>query len=199
MERKPSTQYGGRYCERGGAHVEETPNDPLAQWALSRRAAGSYKHDAIIDAMITNPFISQQELAALFGYSRSWISQLQASDAFQERCAERAAELHDPAVLASMKEQNSGLHLRSMDVLREKFEQPAEKIPFNQAVRLYEVSGRNLGYGARVEQPPAQADMEKHLETLADNLVKLLRKKKAEAAAEKAGSASSDSPPDRLN
>lgn len=52
-----------------------------------------YTHEAVVDALISMPFVTQRELAAYFGYTESWLSQLIHSDAFQalyrRRCEER--------------------------------------------------------------------------------------------------------------
>jgi hypothetical protein len=39
----------------------------------------SHRHDAIIDAIIADPRISQHELAARFGYTAGWVSQINQS------------------------------------------------------------------------------------------------------------------------
>lgn len=141
-----------------------------------------YTHDAMIDLIIANPAIHQNELAARFGYTASWVSTLMATDAFQNRLAERTKELVDPAIRASVEEQFKGMVLRSLDILRQKLDKPAADIPDNLALRTLELSSRALGYGARVETPPTQVgvSVEVHLEQMGDNLVKLLQRKKAE-------------------
>ena len=51
----------------------------------------SYTHDAIIDAIIASPGVSQGELAKEFGYTQTWLSIMIGSDAFQSRLTERKA------------------------------------------------------------------------------------------------------------
>jgi hypothetical protein len=53
----------------------------------------SYKHQAVIDAVIVNPFILQRELAAAYGYSRGWVGQILLSPVVQARMAARRAQL----------------------------------------------------------------------------------------------------------
>lgn len=139
-----------------------------------------YTHDAMIDLIIANPAISQNELALHFGYSASWISQIIAADAFQSRLAERTKELVDPTIRISIDERFKGLVLRSLEILAEKLSKPTHQIPDQLALRTLEVSSRALGYGAKDNNTVVQNHVEVHLDKLGQNLVTLLRKKKAE-------------------
>jgi len=141
-----------------------------------------YTHDGMIDLIITNPGISQGQLAAHFGYSQSWVSQIISSDAFQVRLAERKDELVDPTIRATIEEQFKGLVARSLDILREKLNRPAASIPDNLALRTLELSARAAGYGARDMVPPVPTqEMHVHLNVLGERLTELLRAKKVEA------------------
>jgi DNA-binding MarR family transcriptional regulator len=141
-----------------------------------------YTHDGMIDLIITNPGISQGQLAAHFGYSQSWISQIISSDAFQSRLAERKEELVDPTIRATIEEQFKGLVARSLEILREKLNRPAASIPDNLALRTLELSARAAGYGARDMVPPVPTqEMHLHLNVLGERLTELLRAKKVEA------------------
>jgi hypothetical protein len=143
----------------------------------------SYTHDAMIDLIIANPAVSQNALAAHFGYSASWVSQVIASDAFQARLAERTKDLVDPTIRATVEDRFKALVLRSLDILREKLDNPSHTVPDNLALRTLELSSRALGYGARHDPtPPAPVNVSVHLENLGGNLVQLLRKKKLEAS-----------------
>ena len=51
----------------------------------------SYRHDAIIDIMLTCPHMNLGDIANSLGYSRAWLSTLTKSDAFQMRLHERRA------------------------------------------------------------------------------------------------------------
>lgn len=139
-----------------------------------------YTHDAMVDQIIANPTISQNALAALFGYSAGWVSQVIASDAFQTRLAERSAELVDPTIRASVEEQFKGLVYRSLAILRDKLNAPSAAIPDQLALQTLSLTTRALGYGARLEQPPSQVNVSVHLESLGDNLTQLLRRKRSE-------------------
>lgn len=143
----------------------------------------SYTHDGMIDLIIANPAISQGRLASHFGYSASWVSTIIASDAFQSRLAERSQELVDPTIRASVKERFEGLVLRSMEILQEKLNKPADQIPDQLALRALEISTRAAGYGAKVDTPPiSPVTVELHLEALGDNLTRLLQRRKVEVS-----------------
>lgn len=141
----------------------------------------SYTHAAMVDLIIANPSISQNQLAAHFGYTPSWVSGVIASDAFQSQLAERTKDLVDPTIRATVEDRFKALVLRSLDILRQKLDKPTEVIPDQLVLRSLELSSRALGYGAKVETPPTQVNVEVHLEQLGGNLVQLLQRKKAEA------------------
>lgn len=175
----------------GEASSPQSPSpapQPTPKWP-SGAAKGigkvSYTHDAMIDLIIAQPWISQNQLAAHFGYSPAWISQVFASDAFKERLKERTKDLVDPTIRQSVEDNFQAMVLRSLDILKEKLNRPAHEIPDQLALRTLELSSRALGYGARVDPPAPQTSVsvEVHLEQLGGNLVRLLHKKKAEIPA----------------
>lgn len=139
----------------------------------------SYTHDGMIDLLIAQPAISQGALAAHFGYSQSWVSQVIASDAFQSRLAERKDELVDPTLRATIEEQFKGIVHRSIQILQEKLAQPSAVISDNLALRAMEIASRAAGYGGKPEAPaPAPVQVDVHLNLLANNLTKLLGQKR---------------------
>lgn len=141
-----------------------------------------YTHDAMINLIIADPCITQYELAAKFGYTASWVSQVISSDAFQSRLAERSAELVDPTIKATIEERFKALVLRSLEILREKLDKPASQIPDQLALRTLELSSRAAGYGMKTEQPQASSgDMHVHLESIGEGLTVLLRRRRSEA------------------
>jgi hypothetical protein len=140
-----------------------------------------YTHDAMIDQIIANPTISQDQLAIVFGYTASWVSIIINSDTFQARLAERRKELVDPAVLTAVETQFKGLVSRSLAVLMEKLDKPAEAIPDQLALRAFEISSRAAGYGAKPDVTIVNRnEVTLSLEAHGDQLVNLLRRKKAE-------------------
>jgi len=138
----------------------------------------SYTHDSMIDLIISNPVIDQNQIAAHYGYTPGWVSQIIASDSFQARLAERKDELIDPTIRASIEENFKALVVRSLAILKDKMNKPSHQIPDNLALRTLELSTRALGYGVRPEAvaPPSEG----RLEELGERLVGLLERKRAE-------------------
>lgn len=145
----------------------------------------SYNHAAMIDLIIANPAVSQNQLAAHFGVTPSWISQVIVSDAFQNALAKRREEVVDPVLMSTVEENFKSLVSRSLDILHQKLNRPALEIPDNLALRALEIGSRAAGYGAKdpnaspVGGTPAEVHI--HLEQLGGGLVALLQRKKLEA------------------
>lgn len=137
-----------------------------------------YSHDAMIDRIVANPWVMQKELAAVFGYTEGWVSQVIASDAFQSRLAERKEEIVDPVMRATLEEQFKGLVARSLEILRQKLDRPASQVPDKLALRAVELGAKALGMGV-APPPPPPATGEAHLELLAQRLDKLLTVRRA--------------------
>lgn len=116
---------------------------PSAAGAIARVR---YTHDGMIDLIIAQPMISQGEIAAHFGYTQPWVSQVMNSDAFQARLAARKTELIDPVLVASIEEKMRAVTSRSLDIVLEKLEvtKSAEL-----GMRVLETLPKALGYGAR--------------------------------------------------
>lgn len=134
----------------------------------------SYTHDAVIDMVIANPGVSQGALAAMFGYTQGWLSQVMGSDAFQARLAVRKGELIDPLIFQSIDEKIKGLAHRSLEVLQKKLDQP--QCSDGVALKAFEISARALGYGAQTPQAPAPQPLEK----LAENITLIFNQRKSE-------------------
>jgi hypothetical protein len=131
--------------------------------------------------MIARPELTQGAMAAHFGYTEAWLSQIISSDAFQVRLAERREQLVDPAIRESLRVRFDSMVQRSLEILSEKLAKPANEVPDQLALRAFELSTRAAGYGARVDPPRVQVNVLNHLEGLSENLVTLLRRKRAEA------------------
>src|SRR5271170_3657057 len=82
----------------------------------------NYSHDGMINLIIAHRGISQNQIAAHFGYSASWVSQIMSSDAFQARLMERAQEIEDPTLRATVEEGLKGILARSMELLKRKLD-----------------------------------------------------------------------------
>jgi hypothetical protein len=111
-----------------------------------------YSHDAMIDMIVGNPWISQGELARNFGYTEGWVSQVIASDAFQARLAQRKNDLIDPHLRATIDERFKGLVVRSIEILMRKLDAPTGQVSDELALKALEVASKAAGYGAKSAQ-----------------------------------------------
>lgn len=138
----------------------------------------NYSHDAMIDLLIAHPSISQNALAARFGYSPAWVSQIMSSDAFKARLAARRAELVDPKITQALEAGYDAIIERSQELLLRKLsrDEPSD----NLVLRALELGARARGHGAGA--PPAQSgDVHVHLEGLAVNMTDLLARRRQAA------------------
>jgi len=101
----------------------------------------------MIDLVLQNPTISQNQIAEHFGRTPSWVSIIFNSDAFQARMAMRKEEIVDPLVRGRVEEAIKGLVSRSVDILREKLDNPNTSTDL--ALEVFKASTRAAGYGAR--------------------------------------------------
>lgn len=131
-----------------------------------------YTHDAMIDLLISDPWISQGEIAERFGYTQSWVSIVFSSDAFKNRLEERRSELVDPAIRASLKERFEALVSRSLVVLQEKLAKPAEEVSDSLALKTLELGAKALNFGGQ-SAPVVQVQPGARLEALAERLLSL--------------------------
>ncbi len=131
-----------------------------------------YSHDAMIDLIISNPWMHQNELAAYFGYSASWISVVMNTDMFKARLAERRDEVIDPTVKATLEERFKSVIARSLQVLQEKLSKDASAVPDNLALRAAELGAKALGMGGNAPPAPPALPVD-HLSNLADRLLAL--------------------------
>lgn len=145
----------------------------------------SYNHAAMIDMILAQPTISQNELAARFGLTPSWVSQVMVSDAFQTALAKRREEIVDPLLRADIENNFKALVLRSQELLMEKLSKPASEIPDNLVIKALETSSRASGYGLKDSGggPASPIDVHVHLNEMGQGLVALLRRRRAEAQA----------------
>lgn len=136
----------------------------------------SYTHDAMVDLIISHPGITQNDIAAHFGYTPAWVCHIIASDAFQAKLDARKDVLIDPQLRATIKEKFEALVQRSLAVLQEKLNKPTSGISDQLAIRAAELGARSLGLGREAVAPnPPGHD---RLTILADRLVILQSKAK---------------------
>ena len=131
-----------------------------------------YSHTDMIDFIIGNPGVSQNSLAARYGYSVGWVSQVMASDAWQSAMAARRAEICDPVLVATVEERFKGITLLSLERLKQKLEAP--QVSDNVVLRAVELGAKALGVGGNAT-PPAPAGQD-HLAQLANRLIELQSK-----------------------
>lgn len=141
----PETPSGGTLPERKFAPQRSAPLQGTAS-AANSIARVKYTQDAMIDLVIAEPMISQNAIAAHFGYTAAWVSRVFNSDAFQARLAERKADLVDPTLLLSLDERLRAVATRSLDIVMDKLEATKST---ELAVKAAEMSIKALGYGAR--------------------------------------------------
>lgn len=129
-----------------------------------------YTHEALIDLIIARPEMSQNQLAAYFGYSPGWISNILASDALQARMAQRREEIVDPELKATIEERFRALAIQSLKVLQHKLNQPT--VSDNVALRAAELGAKALGIGGHAAPPQVDTSGDR-LERLANRLIML--------------------------
>jgi transcriptional regulator with XRE-family HTH domain len=141
----------------------------------------NYSHEGMINLILANRGISQNQIASHYGYSASWVSQVMSSDAFQAKLAERAAEIEDPTLRATVEDGLKGLVARSLEILKAKLNAEPSAVPDNLALRTLELGSRALGMGARDQAINVQVNVENHLEILGGRLTSLLERKRQES------------------
>ncbi len=158
------------------------PNhSPLAVPAKPPIQKLRYEHRAMAKMIAAKPTISQNELAAIFEYSPSWISTIIASDAFQAILFEEMEKSDFPAAArVQAKLQIEGILSRSMEILRAKLDKPADQVPDQLAIQTFKSAATSLGMGVRDVKINVN-ETHNHLNELGENLVGLLRRRKAEA------------------
>ncbi len=168
---------------QGAQAVEE---DGATEVAPPRRAGGpgrmpgspnkrkvlAYSHKALADAMILNPNLNGKALAAIFGRTPQWVYLVKSSDAFQSYLERRQGELLDPTLKTTLEERAKAIALRSMEVMAEKLERPAESISDQFALRAFELTTKAAAVGGNA-LPPAPPNPGEYLPELVTRLTML--------------------------
>lgn len=150
------------------AELAGVPSRPSIAPTMGRLQKVRYTHEAMIDFIIENPCVSQNALAAHFGFTPGWISNILASDSFQAAMASRREEIVDPELKASIEERFRALVIRSHKVLMDKLALP--QVSDQVALRALELGARALGVGGNAPPVPPPTD---RLIRLAERLVDL--------------------------
>ncbi len=127
----------------------------------------NYSHTDMIDFIIANPGVSQGALAARYGYSPAWISNVMASDAWKMQLAARREELIDPVLCMTLQEKFGALAEKSIEVLMTKLSAPV--VSDNVALKAADLGARGAGVG----NAAPQATQQDHLAALANRLIDL--------------------------
>lgn len=165
-EQNAATLNGDKLIEELGMK----PPAPSTAPSMGRLKRVSYTHDALIDLIIAHPELDQNQLAAYFGYTPGWISNILASDAFQLKMANRREEVIDPDLKATLEERFRALVIRSLKVLETKLSQST--VSDNVALRAAELGAKALGLGGHSSVPPQSPPADRLLR-LAERLVAL--------------------------
>ena len=115
-----------------------------------------YSHDAMIDLLVNNPWISQNQLAAHFGYTAGWVSTIISSDAFQAKLEARREEIVDPLLKVSVEERFKAVVLRAYEVLQEKMALPSNLVNDDIALRAAEMGAKVIAANAKNSPPVRQ-------------------------------------------
>ena len=114
-----------------------------------------YSHEAMIEVILTEPTISQGELAKRFERTQGWISIVINSDAFQAALAKRRDDIIDPFLVATIEERIRGLAYQSLEILSRKLAEPLASSDL--ALKGLDIATKALGFGAR---NPAQTSVQ---------------------------------------
>lgn len=105
-----------------------------------------YNHEAMIDVILTEPTISQGELAKRFERTENWVSIMINSDSFQAALAKRRDDILDPFLVATVEERLRSLADQSLKVIADKLQTTQNP---DLALKALEISTKALGFGAR--------------------------------------------------
>jgi hypothetical protein len=129
----------------------------------------NYSHKDMIDFIIANPRVTQNQLAARYGYTVSWVSNVMASDAWKSAMAARRSELVDPVLTATITERFEGITRLSLERLQQKLEAP--QVSDQIVLKAVELGAKALGVGGNAPPPPPPPS--DHLAQLAQRLIAL--------------------------
>lgn len=138
-----------------------------------RKHFKDYSHDALIDLMIARPGATAKDLAAAFDRTPEWVRMIARTDAFRARFALRNAGVVNPLLEDEVKARFEAALNRSLEVLQQKLERPADQIPDGlllKAIELGAKAGSVGGFSNAPIAPPPTSTSEERLAKLAANL-----------------------------
>jgi len=122
--------------------------DPVTGEMKDGIAEVRYTHEECIRLLVANPFMTQRELAQMFGVTEAWMSQVMRSDAFRARLAEEKEKFWAP-ILGSTSEKLEALASASLDKLLDRIAGPAAMPKDELLLKSAQLATTALGYGAR--------------------------------------------------
>lgn len=139
-------------------------------------------HDAMIDVLITNPRVTNEQLAAEFGMTASWVASLRHTDLFRRRIAERREELVDPVLIATIEEKIRAATDLAVEHILTKLTAKIEDLSDQFVLRAAEFGSKAMGLGSGDKAPPEIPP--DHLQDLAKRLIALQSSPRRAAQAE---------------
>ncbi len=117
-----------------------------------------YHHDAMIDMIVAEPSIHQNEIAARFGFSPTWVSIIINSDAFQARLRERKDALVDPLIRATVEDRLTAVANKAMEKLMDRL---ASNAAFSnrELIEAAKMATTGLGMGPASKAPSATQNL----------------------------------------
>jgi hypothetical protein len=129
-------------------------------------------HDAMIDVLLANPKVTNEELAAQFGMTSTWVATLKQTDLFKRRMADRREELIDPVLVATIEEKIRAVtDLAVEHILSKLANKTADELSDQFVLRAAEFGSKAMGLGSG-EKPPPEVQPD-HLQDLAKRLIDL--------------------------
>lgn len=157
--------------------LAEAPLKPGGQApTMGRLQHVRYTHQAMIDLIIRNgdlpvgERLTQNQIAAYFGYTPGWISNILASDSFKAAMAARREEIVDPELKATIKERFEAVLISSLYRLKEKLDSP--QVSDRVVLEAAALGARALGHFNNSDAAPPAASVDR-LERLSNRLLAL--------------------------
>lgn len=108
----------------------------------------TWSKEIMIDYMLTHPGVTQDEIAAVFDRTPTWISIVINSDSFKAALEERRREFADPVIMATIKDKLQAAASKSIEMIVERLHGPIPpKDDF--LLETAKLATAALGYGAK--------------------------------------------------
>jgi len=111
----------------------------------------SHTHDSLMNFMLANPAMKLGDIAAQFGYTQSWLSQLIHSNAFQARLREKQNEMFAASCL-TLAEKMQAVASDALDIVHDHLLETRDAAD---ALKAADTFLHRLGYAPQRTGPPA--------------------------------------------